>query len=192
MSKTFDTWRWGSGIVMWSFSVPGRGHEDAQANLERSTTAVLELVAPFGRVSRVEVVTNERGDDAFCFVRDDLGRIGEAFSSQENVRRVIVMLDLAVNDGTETWLPGAAWIYLDRPSADEDAQEGEIEVWISLDVDIYASVTWGKSRDNAQLAHLNGPRLTAFLQRFRDRLQARLVDIDAGDYKGQVNADGFV
>lgn len=188
MSKTFDTWAWKSGLVMWTFSVPGQAHEDAQANLERSTRAVLELVAPFGRVSRVEVVTQERGDDAFSFGRNDLGRIGEAFSSQETVRRVIVMLDLAVNNGTETWLAGAAWIYLDRPSADENAQEGEIEVWISLDVDIYASVTWGNSRDNSQLAHLNGPRLTAFLQRFRDRLHARLEELDAGSYKGQVNS----
>jgi hypothetical protein len=192
MSKTFDTWTWKSGLVTWTFSVPGQPHEDAKANLQRSTTAVLELVEPFARVSHVEVVTYERGDDAFKFGRDDLRRIGEAFSSQETVRRVIVMLDLAVNDGTETWLAGAASIYLDRPSADEDVPEGAIEAWISLDVDIYASVTWGKSRDNAQLARLNGPRLSAFLQRFRDRLHARLVEIDSGDYKDQVSADGFM
>lgn len=192
MSKTFDTWRWKSGLVIWNFSVPGQAHEDAQANLERSTRTVLELVEPFGRVCHVEVVTNERGDDAFTFRSNDLERIGEAFSSQEIVRRVIVMLDLAVNDGTERWIAGAARIYLDRPSLDEDVHTADIDVWISLDVDIYASVTFGRSRDNAQLARINGPRLTAFLHRFRERLHARLVELDAGSYEGQVNADGFV
>jgi hypothetical protein len=136
-------------------------------------------------------VTVERGDDAFVFVGSDVARIGEAFSSQETIRRVSVRLDLAVNDGAETWLDGAARINLDRPDENEETAT-DIHVWFSLDVDSYASKTWGKSRDNAQLASINGPRLTAFLQRFRDRLHARLEDLDAGSYKGQVNADGFV
>lgn len=67
----------------------------------------------------------------------------------------------------------------------------DIEVWIAVDVDIYASFTFGKSRDNAELARINAPRLTAFLHRFRDRLHARLVELGAGSYKDQVNADGF-
>jgi hypothetical protein len=191
MRKTFDTWSRESALVTWFFSVPGQAHEDTRTNLERSTSAVLELVAPFGRVSDIEVVTDERGDDAFTFRGDDLARIGEAFSSQETIRRISVTLDLAVNDGTETWLAGAGRIDLNRPDENE-ATASDIDIWISLDVDIYASVTFGRSRDNAQLARINGPRLTAFLQRFRDRLQARLVELDAGSYKGQVNADGFV
>jgi hypothetical protein len=106
---------------------------------------------------------------------------------------VAVTIDLAVNNGTETWLAGAARIYLDRPPPTEEAdRETDIEVWISLDVDIYSPVTWGKSRENSELARINGPRLNAFLNRVRERLSARLVDIDAGDYKGHVNADGFM
>lgn len=193
MSHAFETWTWKSGLVIWSFSVPGKATEDSLANLERSTSAVVDLVAPFGRVSEVEVVTDERGDDAFVFGGNDLARIGEAFRSQETVRRVAVTIDPAVNNGTETLLAGAARVYLDRPSPTEEGDTAtDIEVWISLDVDIYASVTRGKSRDNAQLARINGPRLTAFLLRLRERLHARLVDIDVGDYQGQVNADGFL
>jgi hypothetical protein len=150
MRKTFDSWSRETGLVTWFFSVPARAHEDARANLERSTRAVLELVAPFGRVNHIEVRTAERGDDAFDFAGNDIARIGEAFSSQETT---------------------------------------DIDIWFSLDVDIYASVTFGRSRDNARLARINGPRLTAFLRRLRDRLQARLVDLDAGSYT--VNADGL-
>jgi hypothetical protein len=185
-----ETWTWKPGLVTWSFSVPGQAHQDAQANLELSTTAVLELVAPFARVSDIEVVTAERGDDAFVFVGSDIARIGEAFSSEETIQRVSLTLDLAVNDGTETWLDDAASIDLNRP--DGNATSSDISVWFSLDVDIYASKTWGKSRDNAQLARINGPRLTAFLQRLRERLHARVTDIDAGDYPGQLTGDGFV
>jgi hypothetical protein len=136
-------------------------------------------------------VTVERGDDAFVFVGSDVARIGEAFSSQETIRRVSLTLDLAVNDGREIWFYGGASVDLNAPDEHEDTAT-DIDVWFSLDVDIYASKTWGKSRDNAELARINGPRLTAFLQRFRDRLHARLEDLDAGSYKGQVNADGFV
>jgi hypothetical protein len=183
MRKTFETWSREPALVTWFFTVPAQAHEDARTNIERSTHAVLDLVAPFGRVNDIEVVTYERGDDAFDFVGSDIARIGEAFSSQETVRRVKLTLDLAVNDGTETWLPAAAQIYLNRPDEDENTAN-DIEAWISVDVDIYASFTFGKSRDNAQLARINGPRLSAFLQRFRDRLQARLVELDAGSYKG--------
>lgn len=191
MRKTNDTWTWKPGLVTWFLSVPAQPNEDIRANLERSTYAVLELVAPFGRVNDIEVRTYERGDDAFNFVGDDIARITEAFSSAETVRRVSMTLSLAVNDGTETWLDGAASIDLDVP--DEDEQAGnEIDIWFSLDVDIYASKTWGKSRDNDQLARINGPRLTAFLHRLRERLHTRVTDIDAGDYRGQVTADGFM
>src|SRR3954469_5616714 len=101
MSKTYETWRWGSGLVTWTFSVPGE-----TTKLERTTTTILDLVAPFARVCHVEVVTNERGDDAFVFVGDDVPRVHEAFRSAETIRRLILMLDLAVNDGTERWLAG--------------------------------------------------------------------------------------
>lgn len=193
MTKTFETWRWKPGLVTWTFSVPGQAREDARANLERTTITVLDLVTPFGRVCHVEVVTDERGDDAFVFAGNDVARIGEAFSTQETIRRVVLTLDLAVNNGTETWLAGAARVYVEFPSlADEGGVGTDIEVWISLDVDIYGPVTWGKSRENSELARLNGPRLSAFLHMVRARLCARLVDIDEGDYEGHVNADGFM
>lgn len=96
----------------WSFSVAAQPNEDARANLERSTHALLDLVAPFARVSDIEVVTAERGDDAFKFIGGEVARIGEAFSSQETIHRVSVTLDLAVNDGREIWFYGGATITL--------------------------------------------------------------------------------
>lgn len=189
MSKTFETWTQKPALVTWFFTVPAQAHEDARANLERSTKAVLELVAPFARVNDIEVRTAERGDDAFVFRGSEIARIDEAFNSQETIRRVSMALDLAINDGTETWFAGGADIDLNVPDEYED-MGNDIDIWFSLDVDIYASTTWGKSRDNAELARINGPRLTAFLHRLRDRLHTRVVDLDAGSYK--MNADGFV
>ena len=185
-----NTWRWKNGLATWTYVVPAHASENWRANLQRSTNVALDVLEPFARVSDIEIVTAERGDDAFVFGAGEVARVAEAFRSSETIRRVIVTLDLAVNDGTETWLPGAARVFLDSPDQDEDSAT-DIELWFSLDVDIYAPVTWGDSRDNAVLASINGPRLSGFLQRLRERLGARLVDIDAADYRPQVNADGF-
>lgn len=66
-----------------------------------------------------------------------------------------------------------------------------IRLIITLDCDIYASLSWGADRDNRFLAAHNGPLLHNFLVRLERELPVELIAIEAPDYANRVGRHGF-
>lgn len=194
MRASYDTWRWKSGLASWSYSLPARPGETTVQCLDRCVVDSMGRPSPFARISMVTVGTRERGDHAYRF-RDaeiDSVRVHEAIVGPEEVQRVILTLDLGVTlgeDETETWLERAASLFFEF---DEQSEvDHSIKMWLSLDVDIYSPTTWGDSRDNAERARRNGPRLTQFLQMVQNVLGGTLEAIDTDGYTDHVDENGF-
>ncbi|MBD2766503.1 hypothetical protein IC235_01190 [Hymenobacter sp. BT664] len=53
---------------------------------------------------------------------------------------------------------------------------------LGLEVDIYAPLSWAECRDNTELATLNGPRLSAFLQRLEHQIPVEFIEVEASGY----------
>jgi hypothetical protein len=193
MLRPMNTWRRDTGLVTWTFAVPARASESPSGCLQRVTIALLSP-EPFARGSDVELRTQERGDEAFVFAGAalDPGELARAFTGAEHVRRALLTLDLQAFDSPDAkrWIDGAARVFVDL---DEPSRvDGAVELWLSIDIDIYAPVSWGECRGNRARAALNDPLPAAFLLRIESELSGVLEEIDAGDYIGQVGSWGFV
>ena len=192
---TFPTWQWRGGLVRWSYTVPARTEESAAQCLERSVIETLAILGPFARVGGISITTHDHGDDAHHYNGPDIDvpKLREAIRDPGGTKVVFLELDLSVipeTTGSDTWLPQAARVFFELDEQSE--QDHSTKLWISLDVDIYSPTTWGsETRDNAELARLNGPRLSQFLAAIRRTFDARLENIDVGDYDGHVDENGF-
>lgn len=190
----FPTWQWRGGLVQWSYTVPARSEESAAQCLERSVVETLTILSPFARVGAISTTTYDDGDDAHQFNGPDidLPALREAIrdpGGDQGRNHGPRPLGDAGGAGTDTWLGGGAVVFFELDEQSE--QDHSTKLWMSLDVDIYSPTTWGESRDNAELARLNGPRLSQFLAAIRQQLGAKLEDIDVGDYDGHVDENGF-
>jgi hypothetical protein len=191
---TYKTWRWRGGLVYWSYTIPARSGESAVQCLERAVLWALDILRPFARARAIAVSTREQGDDAHKLQGPEvsLPALHAALGPLGAPHKVIMTLDLAVmldDTNVETWLDKAARLYVEMDEQSET--DHSVTMWLSLDVDIYSPTTWGESRDNAELARLNGPRLSQFLDAIREQLGGKLDDIDVGDYDGHVDENGF-
>jgi hypothetical protein len=152
-------------------------------------------LSPFARVGGISITTYDHGDDAHQFKGPDVDvpALREAIRDPGRTKVVILDLDLSVildATDTDTWLEGAAVVFIELDEQSE--QDHSTKLWMSLDVDIYSPTTWGsETRDNGELARLNGPRLSQFLSAIRQTFDAKLDDIDVGDYGGHVDENGF-
>lgn len=195
MRSFFDTWQARTDLASWTFILPGRDASDAFENIRARAMEVLPLLDGFARLDELRLTTEEHGENAIVVAApnvNDRAMVHDALFTSERVVQVLMTLDLLVSldaDGVDTWLRRMARVWLDF---DESLPEnGSIMFDLSIDIDIYSPVTWGKSRDNRELAQRNGPRLTAFLRRIQEKLGGVFFDIDASSYVGQVNENGF-
>lgn len=174
------TWRRGSALARWTYRVPLRDGEANASGLVRTIAALGRSAVGFGALTRIELTTVERGDEAFVFRRGfRLDAVAEAIGGPERVDQVAVTLDLAMCPaaGEPDVIVGGGmtiWLVLD----DELAAVRDIEIWVSLDVDFYARQSSGLDADNERLAALNAPRLARFLGAVREGLAARLIEIE--------------
>jgi len=82
-------------------------------------------------------------------------------------------------------------IEIDTPGDPREDVDAPILLRLQLHADLYSPRTWGKNRENAALASINGPRLNAFLRYVRDKMGGVLDEIDASNYEGWVTEEGF-
>lgn len=183
------TWRIDRGVARWVFSIPTQPHEDANSCLRHNVPIVIDALAGFGRVTEFDVGTFDRGDNTHILPGTSGGQLSVIMSA-EPVRQIIMTLDLLVVtavDGADTWIPNTGFLVFD---IDDDPTIDSIGMWISIDIDIYSPVTWGKIHDNATLAAINNPRLARFLARVR-ACGAILDRIDEDGYTDHIDENGF-
>ncbi len=182
------TWRRKGGLASWRFSLPLPASTAPRDALVGCLVSVVRALDGFARPTEASWTSAEAGEDA---LEQDLGDAPEATLLRSTVPDPTdVALSLAlfyadpVSGEHEILLGGDLWVELDPDGHG-------LGVRLSLDVDLYAWRSWGWDRDNRATAELNAPRLRSFLQRLQRDLGARLEDIDAPDYPGQVDALGF-
>jgi hypothetical protein len=92
---------------------------------------------------------------------------------------------------------GDIWVsfMLTEPGALNTAYfEDPVYLRVTLRADPYAPITRAPvdDKDNRVLAAINGPRLTAFLERIERDVPAQLIEVDEEVYRGAVGPRGFL
>lgn len=183
-----ETWRRKGGLARWRFSVPIPDGSTGREALISSVLDVVDLLGDFARPTEASWSSATLGEGA---EEQEVGanpRTTLASTSIPDPTEVSLSLSLFYTDpvGPACELGRAADLWLEL-----DADAGEVAIVLFLDVDLYAWRSWGRERDNRATAELNAPRLRGFLGRLQTQLGARVEEIDAPDYPGQVDGPGF-
>lgn len=183
-----ETWRRKGGLARWRLSVPIPGERTAREALLSSVLDVVDLLGDFARPTEASWTSATLGEGAD---EQELGANPQrtlASTSIPDPTEVSLVLSLLYADpvGPACELERAADLWLEF-----DADAGEVAIVLFLDVDLYAWRSWGRERDNRATAELNAPRLRGFLRRLQTQFGARIEEVDAPDYPGQVDELGF-
>lgn len=188
------TWRHKGGLASWSYDLTAPP-PDRRRWLTETALTVTELLDGFAVPTEAWLTTEAQGDlaDPLALPPQAAGTaLREALDRYDDlvaVRFTLALL-LALEPGDAPHpLPDSATLLLEL-----DADEGGrpyLHIHLAVHVDIYVERTHAEDRDNAVLAHENGPRLTAFLRALQTRLGATVSDVAAISYPEQITADGF-
>jgi hypothetical protein len=194
MRATYETWQRKNGVASWTFSIPVLPNEDATQALPRCVGTILVALTGFARLHEVDLVTAEHGEESRSIPGGAVEASGleSVFDGSDHIVSVSLSLDLLVitrPEENERVIEQAGVIDLEID--DHTSDEGTIGMHISIDIDIYSPITWGKHRDNRALAELNGPRLSRFLAAVRSKLRGTCDAIDAENYPDLVDETGF-
>lgn len=190
---TTSTWTTGSGLVTFNLKIPHRGSPADQ--LANVTLIILENVHTVGNLVYASLSTFSEGEDA---VEWDTGEtetkaIIRAVQEHTDAARVELTFDLRCRgaDDIEFVITRGMDCWIERGSLTDPNAADPFEITISLDTDVYSTVTWGKERDNRSVAIRNAPLFNQFLLTVREKTGASAGAVHAEDYAGQVGPDGF-
>jgi hypothetical protein len=210
------TWRVGSGLIDWVYNLWESSETERMKKLladpvyRRNWIAekierLLYALENFAEVESITVDTRSRGEDTF--VVDDWQGAASRSELLEFLQKtddvVHVNFDLMLHcvelgtDGEQKKLEvksgGTIFFVVELDDNGSLYTNSEDPIWFSfsLEVDIYAPLSWGRCRDNTELATLNGPRLSAFLHRLEDEIPGEFTGVDAPDYPNMVGRYGF-
>lgn len=167
--------------------------------LSERCRALLDVITGLAQARRVEVITETAGDDAFV---TDLGAeapdaLLRFLARTPDTTELVLRLDLSCVDvaGAAFAIPNGAivalHVELDAGGQLDLRRASPIWMWFELDTDMYAPSAAAPRRDHRALAELNGPRLTAFLQRLEREMPAELLEIETRGDAGAAHRHGF-
>jgi hypothetical protein len=156
------------------------------------------LLGDFAHLGKVHATSWGSGDDCEVDGRDQAGqtRLLEFLQQTEPIE-VQADLELTCLDRNlepfEINLGATLWInmWVDESGSLYLTKDAPVYLRFVLNADIYAYWSFGDVQDNAFLAALNGPRLTAFLERIETDVPAQFLDMDGERYGGLVGPKGF-
>ena len=154
---------WGrdTGMGRWNFVLPQTD------SIGRVVKVLLENLRPFSTLHVLELLT-EGVSDVVSAVEVDSMELPHVLDQQARIRLVLDLL-IEESDGHVRAVERAGMIEL-RLQPDT----GELDLSVSVEIDIYASVTW-QHRDNEALALQNAPRLARFITLLERQLHACFV-----------------
>ena len=210
-----QTWRRKGGLALWNYDLCSSfaGEESIQLlsnSKQRKNwlgTRVCQAIYAlkgFARAEEVSIWTLSSGEDTYVIdlcVKGAFGKLEQILRCTNDITDVQFSLMLLVeavspsNEVEQYEIDGGAdlgfYIELDELGKLDVSFQPPIWLTFSLDVDIYAPTSWGQIRENSQLAVLNSPRLSKFLQRLEHDVPAKLMSIDADDYQGMIGSHAF-
>lgn len=156
--------------------------------------ALLKHVHLVGTVSSVSLSTHMEEDaEEWISGHFEEQEIVEAIERRQDVASVTCICDLECTnvDGGTFNIGRALMAYIEYAARDQPDPTASLESTVILDTDVYAAVSWGDVRDNRELSRFNAPRFNRFLGALVGEISANTVDVDAPDYKDQLDAHGF-
>lgn len=211
----YRTWRRKGGLALWNYYLWSPEAAEESIRLLRDTKQrkhwlaarvcqAIYALPSFARAEEVSIWTLSSGEDTFVInlqTKRALAKLERILRCTNDITDVQFSLTLlvaepsSVGEVAEHEIDGAAdlcfYIELDESGELDTSLEPPIWLTLSLDVDIYAPISWGQIRDNSKLAALNSPRLSEFLLRLEREVPAKLMSIDADDYQGMIDRKGF-
>lgn len=204
------TWRYDSGLATWKYRpmlLSGEGARPIANQSEctswlRSMLVRLEILLDgFATPAEFEISTESSGEDSLVGDlrnADDLVALERFVEERSDIHDVRIDLTLHCIDsslnsfGIENGAELSICFDRNIDGSLRTSAGGPLRVQLSLNVDIYAPLSWGLERDNRILAKLNAPMLGGALRRLERELHGGPIDLDAPDYKGQVGPYGFL
>lgn len=210
-----QTWRRKGGLALWNYDLWSSFAGEESIRLLSNTkqrknwlaTRVCQAIYAlkgFARAEEVSIWTLSSGEDTYLIdlcAKGALAKLEQILRCTNDITDVQFSLTLFVeaispsNEVEQYEIDGGADLcfYIELNELGELDMSLDPPIWLtfSLDVDIYAPISWGQIRDNSQLAALNRLRLSKFLRRLEHDVPAKLMSIDADDYQGLIGSHGF-
>lgn len=203
-----QTWRRKSNLAEWNYNIGEVSSVDPEEIfldepawrcqwVARKIEFLLDTLKDFAWIDSVGV--RSIGEDEDGWVVDewqpqesrsqllDLLRKSNDITSIELILSLECVAPGKTKKQRELWIESGASILVFLDS--EEPPQWSFTLY--LNADIYAPLSWGEIRNNAQLAKLNQPRLEAFLLRLEEELDAKFVSVSAPDYPNMVGQYGF-
>lgn len=190
ISESMDTWRRGRGDIRWEFNLSAPESQAESLQMRDHTLTVLRILDDFAKPTSAEFTPISADGDASVLPREFVttDAVAETFDLLPDIYRVDIELEsiITCNDGlAEATIPDGASITLER-------REGQLDLSLSLNTDIYARKTLGWESQNVVLAGLNAPRLSSFLARLTAATKAQFVRLATEHfYASQASEHGF-
>lgn len=207
-------WRWDGGgvLVGWNYRPMARSDgELIRLNLEapevrrawlRGFLARFPaLLGDFAYATESNVAAKGIGEDA-CEIdwrnKDGAAALLDFVGKTDGVHYVYADLTLTCLDQNlepfEIERGGGFYVnfLLTESGALNTTEEEPVYLRMVLNADPYAPISRGPVKDNQVLAAINGPRLTAFLERIERDVPAQLLEVDEEVYRGAVGPRGFL
>lgn len=207
-------WRWDGGgvLVGWNYEPMARSDgglvrldleapDIRRAWLRGLLARLPALLGDFAYPTEANVAVQRMGEDA-CLIdwrtKDGPAELLDFVGKTDGVHYVHAGLTLTCLDrNLEPFeIARGAGLFvnfaLTESGALNTAMEEPVYLRVVLRADPYAPISRGPVENNRALAAINGPRLTAFLERIERDVPARLIEIDEAVYRGAVGPRGFL
>lgn len=209
-----QTWRRGKNLAEWNYNIgelSNTGEEFLDEPVwRRQWTArkielLLDALNDFAWIESLSVDTLDGGENTW--VADNWHPQSSRsqllyFLEREETTNINILLSLEctapgrTRKQKELWIEsGANILVFVEPEVQaiwRKVPSYRMSLTLFLNVDIYAPMTWAGIRDNTELSKLNQPRLSAFLERLEEELEAKFASVYAPDYADMVEKYGFV
>ncbi len=203
------SWRRGKAIAFWSFvACGGKSESDITScpqDLEQLSTWLAERIrriasslAPFAILQQLVIETRSGGEAAFT-LRGSHTSIQHKFEEVAILNDDIVAAHLSLAlcctdlDGARFNIQNGARIVIE-PAFDQHGKviaNEEINMRLSLNVDIYSPRNPCPQPDNMALAKLNGPLLRDFIARLEAQVPCQFELASGDEYRDFISGRGF-
>jgi hypothetical protein len=204
-----SSWRRGKGLADWWFRTCERrdagdvppcpaGSEALSEWLAERIRRVIRVLPPFATVECLQIDTRDGGENAYALKgsqRSIVGKFDQFTTHERGIVAARLTFALHCIDSNERpfSIGNGAYVAL-QPTFDEHGNVDEtagIDLWLTLNVDIYSPRNPCPQRDNTRLATLNGPLLSAFIARLEAEVPCRFDMASGDEYSGFISSTGF-
>lgn len=210
MESSMSSWRQGKGLATWWFRTCERGDasrlppcprgsEQLSEWLVERIRRIVQALAPFAALERLLIDTRTGGEAAHDLRGSQatiMARFAKLMAQEDGAvaARCMCTLHCIDIDGQSFSIKRGADIVIEAAfdARGEVDETQEIDLRLTLHVDIYSPRTPCEQPDNTRLAALNGPLLSGFIARMEATVPCRF-DLASGDeYVDLLSHSGFV